>query len=99
MACFDLYQSSFFIINNNIDGLVKSRKTPFFVIPAPHPVRDKLQPESSLFKWLQMVWTPEPAPDPDPGFTGVTTFYEFINIKTNEKFYLEILNSKFYNTM
>ena len=25
-----------------------------------------------------MVWTPEPAPDPDPGFTGVTTFYEFI---------------------
>jgi len=29
--------------------LVKSRKTPFFVIPAPHQVRDKLQPESSKF--------------------------------------------------
>jgi len=25
-----------------------------------------------------MVWAPEPAPDPDPGFTGVTTFYETI---------------------
>ncbi|OPX38026.1 MAG: hypothetical protein B1H12_03445 [Desulfobacteraceae bacterium 4484_190.2] len=28
----------------NIDELVKSRKTPFFVIPAPHLLRDKLQP-------------------------------------------------------
>jgi len=27
-----------------IDELVKSRKVPFFVIPAPHQVRDKLQP-------------------------------------------------------
>ena len=53
------------------DDFVKSRKTPFFVI-------SRLGGESSLFKWLQMVWTPEPAPDPDPGLTGVTTFYELI---------------------
>jgi len=31
-----------------------------------------------------MVWTPEPAPDPDPGFTGVTIFYEFINFERRE---------------
>jgi hypothetical protein len=30
--------------------------------------------ESCLFKWLQMVWSPVTAPDPDQGFTGVTTF-------------------------
>jgi len=35
-------------------------------------VRDKLQPESSLFKELQKTWT--------PFFNGVTTFYETINI-------------------
>jgi hypothetical protein len=29
-----------------MDGFIKSRKTPFFVIPAPHQMRDKLQPES-----------------------------------------------------
>jgi hypothetical protein len=29
-----------------------------------------------------MFWTPEPAPDPDPGFTGVTPFYDFINFFT-----------------
>jgi hypothetical protein len=43
---------------------------PFSVIPAKAvPVADK--PESSLFKQLQTIWTPV--------FTGVTTFYEFIN--------------------
>ena len=30
--------------SSNFDGLVKSQKTSFFVIPAPHQVRDKLQP-------------------------------------------------------
>ncbi len=31
------------------------------------------KPESSLFRQLQIIWT--------PGFTGVTTFYEAISIK------------------
>jgi len=35
----------------------------FSVIPAPHQVRDKLQPESSVFK---KFWT--------PAFAGVTVF-------------------------
>ncbi len=43
------------------NDFLKSRKTPFFVI-------SRICGESSLFKWLQMVWTPV--------FTGVTTFYE-----------------------
>ncbi len=29
---------------------------------------------------LRRAWTPEPVPDLDPGFTGVTTFYETVNI-------------------
>ena len=62
----------------SLDEFVKSQKTLFFVIPAPHLVRDKLQPESRLFKDLHRFWTPVPAPDPDPGFTGVTTFYKDI---------------------
>jgi len=41
-----------------IDELVKSRKSPFSVIPAPHPVRDKLQPESILFSQLRSNSTP-----------------------------------------
>jgi hypothetical protein len=49
----------------NIDAFVKSRKGPFFVIPA-------YEPESSIFEELQKTWT--------PFFNGVTTFYEFINI-------------------
>ena len=40
---------------------------------------NKLQLESSFFNWLQNLWTLEPAPDFDPGFTGVTTFYETLN--------------------
>jgi hypothetical protein len=38
-------------------------------------------PESSILKQLQNLWAPEPAPDPDPGFTGVTAFYEIINFR------------------
>jgi len=32
------------IKKGNIDEVVKSPKIPFFVIPAPHQVRDKLRP-------------------------------------------------------
>jgi hypothetical protein len=46
-----------------IDGLVKSPKGSFFVIPA-------YEPESSIFKELQKTWT--------PFFNGVTAFYEGI---------------------
>ena len=59
------------IDRQNFDDFVKSRKPLFLSF--------RRKPESSLFMWLQMVWTPEPAPDPDPGFTGVTTFYEVVN--------------------
>jgi len=60
----------------NADEIVKSRKTPFFVIPAEvlRQAQDREpieRPESSFLKWLRMVWTPV--------FTGVTTFYETIN--------------------
>jgi hypothetical protein len=53
-----------------LDGLTKSPFRPGFVIPAPYQVRGKLQPESSVFNQLKILWTPV--------FTGVTTFYEFI---------------------
>ena len=60
----------------NPDGLVKSRKSPFFVIPAKvlRQAQDREPaewPESSLFIQLRRVWTPV--------FTGVTTFYETVN--------------------
>jgi len=35
--------------STNPDGVARSGKTDFLVIPAQHPVRDKLQPESSAF--------------------------------------------------
>ena len=37
---------------------------------------------SSFFNWLQSSWTP---PGLDPGSTGVTTFYETINIEETKK--------------
>ncbi|MFO7971582.1 MAG: hypothetical protein R6U40_07510 [Desulfobacterales bacterium] len=37
------------------------------------------KPESSLFKFLQSIWTP---PGLDPGSTGVTTFYQAVKIET-----------------
>jgi len=49
---------------------VKSPKGPFFVIPA-------YEPESSIFKDLQKIWT--------PFFNGVTTFYESIKIRNSHK--------------
>ncbi len=33
----------------NLMKLVKSRELTFFVIPAPHQVRDKLRPESCIY--------------------------------------------------
>ena len=36
----------------NDDGFVKNRTDTIFVIKAPHPVRGKLQPESSLLEGL-----------------------------------------------
>ena len=38
---------------------------------------EKKQGKGIIFE--QRPWTPVPAPDPDPGFTGVTTLYETIN--------------------
>ena len=40
----------FLVTEVNEDGPVKSQETMFYVIPAPHQVRDKLHPESSIFK-------------------------------------------------
>ena len=45
---------------------------PFSVIPAPHIVRDKLQPESSNFN---VFWMPDQVRHDD-----FETFYEFIFI-------------------
>jgi hypothetical protein len=66
----------------NLDGIVKSPKSAFFVIPAnPGPARrtrlwqagrgPEQEPESGVLMDLQNTWT--------PSFNGVTTFYEFIN--------------------
>jgi hypothetical protein len=54
----------------HLDELVKSRKMSFFVIPAPHEVWDKLQPESRNNKHF---WNPAFA-----GVTALNTFYEAI---------------------
>jgi hypothetical protein len=54
-----------------LDGFVKSRKTPFFVIPAKAGIQEK-----------QALLDPGACPGPDPGFAGVTalkTFYEAVN--------------------
>ncbi len=49
-----------------VDKLVKNMKRRFSVIPR--------RPESSSFKLLQIFWIPVS--------TGVTTFYEAINLKS-----------------
>jgi len=51
--------------------------TLFFVIPAPHQVRDKLQPGSSIFDPVQNIWI--------PAFAGMTTFYETVNVQREMK--------------
>jgi len=55
-----------------MDAFAKSPKSPFLVIPAPHRVRDKLQPESGTFIELQKTWT--------PSFNGVTTSCETVDM-------------------
>jgi len=57
------YPSPKIIHHDKVDGFAKSRKTPFFVIPAEvlRQAQDRElieRPESILFKWLQMIWTP-----------------------------------------
>src|SRR5512139_1108024 len=42
------------------------------VIPAPYQVRGKLQPESSVFSELNILWTPV--------FTGVTDKMQFFHL-------------------
>jgi len=60
------YQEDFFArLKYKIDDFVKSGKQYFLSF--------RRKPESSFFKWLQMVWTPV--------CTGVTIFYEFIKIQ------------------
>jgi len=61
-----------------MDGLVKSRKVPFFVIPAKAGIQS--------IKVLIKVLDSGACPGPDPGFTGVTTFYEFVNMDLLKKF-------------
>jgi hypothetical protein len=46
-----------------------SQKVPLVLVSS---FRQK--PESSVFNWLRILWTPV--------FTGVTTFYEFIKIES-----------------
>jgi hypothetical protein len=57
----------------NIDDLVKSLKRRITVIPANPGSGPGQAPESSYFKYLKILWTPVS--------TGVTTFYEIINIQ------------------
>jgi hypothetical protein len=56
----------------NVDELVKSQKVRFPVIPANPGSSPGQAPESSYFKYLKILWTPVS--------TGVTTFYEIINV-------------------
>ena len=59
--------------NLNFDGIVKSQKVRFPVIPANPGSGPGQAPESSYFKHLKILWTPV--------FTGVTTFYEIVNFE------------------
>jgi parvulin-like peptidyl-prolyl isomerase len=60
-----------------IDAFVKSRKSTTNVMPAKAGIQK--------YQIVQKYWTPAPAPDSDPGFAGVTTYYEFIKIGGNFK--------------
>src|SRR3990172_2681134 len=74
-------------IKRMCDEVIKSRNR-VIVILAPYQVRGKLQPESSISKGLEILWTPVPALSCEPfhpstssgrtveGFTGETTFCE-----------------------
>jgi hypothetical protein len=58
----------------NLDGLAKGQKTPFFVIPAKAGIQKKQAVKNLL--------DPGACPGPYPGFSGVTTFYEAVNLLT-----------------
>ena len=58
-----------------VDGPVKSRKRPFFVIP----VKTGIQ----VFQLVTNHLDSGACPGPDPGFTGVTTFYEAVKVISN----------------
>ena len=64
-----------------LDEFVKSRKSPFSVIPSNPGSGPGQAPESSLFIDLQNTWTPVTLSRRKPG-TGVTTFYEAIKLGT-----------------
>jgi len=57
----------------NHDDLVKSPEIKFSVIPAKSGIQ--------YFQRLINTLDSGACPGPDPGFTGVTTFYETINIQ------------------
>jgi hypothetical protein len=61
-------------LNSINDGIVKSLKLGFFVIPAKAGIQSRLWRD---FKDLEILWTPVS--------TGVTTFYEFINNSNSNK--------------
>jgi len=63
-----------FYLLNNYDELVKSQKCLRIVIPVNPGSGPGQAPESRDFKGLQKHWTPV--------FTGVTTFYEVVNLKS-----------------
>jgi hypothetical protein len=64
-----------------IDGLVKSLKKLFSVIPVPYRARDKLQQESSLLSYLEILLIPVLRLRASrTRFTGMTTFYGFIMV-------------------
>jgi len=63
-------------VSSTVDGLVKSRKRPFFVIP----VKTGIQ----VFQLVTNHLDSGACPGPDPGFTGVTTFYRGITVYTGE---------------
>ena len=61
-----------FLLFVNIDDFVKSRKTPFFVIPAEAGIQSFQMVTDGLDSGYRI--------ESGTSFAGVTTFYEFINI-------------------
>jgi len=78
-------QPSAYVWKGKNEGLVESQELALVVIPAKagHAVAlssGHAQPLalSSNVQELKCSWTPVPAPDGDPGFTGATTSCDFI---------------------
>ena len=64
-----------------VDDFVKSLKIPFSVIPAKAGIQSFQVVINSLDSGA--------CPGPDPGFTGVTTFYETFKVGLGSFFYLD----------